>query len=289
MTPVQKPELTQADWLQWRQDASEAIADIKKKYKLGEKVEVDDKLYKRALPFLQSLFHDKCAYCESIITSTHPIDVEHYRPKGRLKDIDGKIVKITVNGKEFDHPGYWWLCYDWANLLPSCIDCNRRRNHGEELTAAGKADIFPIDGKRAGDPNDPLNAEAALLLDPSEIGFTPEAHFEFLPDGRISTKTKRAELSCELLGLNVREALVKQRGRAYANASNAVQNYINTSMTAVRTGVDISAAEAEYRDTINEMWAGKTEHTAFARLALLHAQQRLSKRMIAIPLPIPVG
>jgi len=262
MTPVRKPELTQADWVQWRQDASEAISNIKKKYKLGEKVEVNDDLYKRAMPFLLSLFHDKCAYCESLITNTHPGDVEHYRPKGRLKDIDGRIVKITVNGKEFDHPGYWWLCYDWTNLLPSCIDCNRRRNHGEELTAAGKADIFPIGGKRAGSPNDPLPAEDALLLNPSEDGFDPEAHFEFKPDGKIATKSKRAELSCELLGLNLREALTKQRGETYVSAMDAFSTFVGKLMSVLDPNAPISDAEKRSRERINDMWEGRTPHTA---------------------------
>jgi hypothetical protein len=289
MTPVQKPELTSPDWLKWRADAAQAIANIKKSYKAGEKVEVDDKLYKRALPFLEQLFHGKCAYCESNITSTHPIDVEHYRPKGRLKDIDGKIVKITVNGKEFDHPGYWWLCYDWTNLLPSCIDCNRRRNHGEELTAAGKADIFPISGKRAGSPTDPLLAEDALLLNPSEDGFDPGVHFEFKPDGKIATKSKRAELSCELLGLNVREALTKQRSEVYFGAMDAFSTFVTKLMAVLDPAAPMSDAEKRSRERINEMWEGRTPHTAFARLALSSAQQALAKRNVTINLPLPTS
>jgi len=72
-------------------------------YKKGE--------VKRALA---TLFHGKCAYCETFYSASSPVDVEHYRPKG---SVDG--VK--------DHPGYWWLAMRWENLLPSCIDCNRRR------------------------------------------------------------------------------------------------------------------------------------------------------------------
>lgn len=63
---------------------------------------------------LQHLFHGKCAYCESRYTSTQPVDVEHYRPKGGVEEAP-------------DHGGYWWLAMKWENLLPSCIDCNRRR------------------------------------------------------------------------------------------------------------------------------------------------------------------
>ncbi|WP_314961798.1 hypothetical protein [Bradyrhizobium cosmicum] len=59
---------------------------------------------------LEELFHGKCAYCESLYASQAPVDVEHYRPKGRVKD-------------EHAHPGYWWLASEWTNLLPASITC----------------------------------------------------------------------------------------------------------------------------------------------------------------------
>ena len=52
---------------------------------------------------LEKIFHGKCAYCESAFSSTQPVDVEHYRPKGPVEGVVG-------------HPGYWWLAADWENL-----------------------------------------------------------------------------------------------------------------------------------------------------------------------------
>ncbi len=114
---------------------------------------------------LEELFHGKCAYCESFYGAQAPVDVEHYRPKG------------AVEGAP-DHPGYWWLAMAWDNLLPSCIDCNRRRRqktpqavndvavlHRTMLT--GKKDCFPISGTRAGTVSSDLTVEDALLLDPT--------------------------------------------------------------------------------------------------------------------------
>ena len=63
---------------------------------------------------LEELFHGKCAYCETYYSASAPVDVEHYRPKGAVSEDD-------------KHPGYWWLAMAWDNLLPSCIDCNRKR------------------------------------------------------------------------------------------------------------------------------------------------------------------
>lgn len=124
---------------------------------------------------LEELFHGKCAYCESFYASQAPVDVEHYRPKGA---VDG----------EPNHPGYWWLGMEWTNLLPSCIDCNRRRKQQApegtsdlsllyKLTQSGKKDSFPIVGTRAKDEGHHLDAEEALLLDPTRDD--PSKHLIF--------------------------------------------------------------------------------------------------------------
>ena len=127
---------------------------------------------------LERLFHGKCAYCESRYDITGPVDIEHYRPK---KGVEG----------EPDHPGYWWLAGEWENLLPSCLDCNRRRYQatvtdfvsvsavldaalrtGFSPLKTGKETSFPITGSRLrtepspGDRERVLKAEQALLLDP---------------------------------------------------------------------------------------------------------------------------
>lgn len=124
---------------------------------------------------LEELFHGKCAYCESLYASQAPVDVEHYRPKGRVKD-------------EHAHPGYWWLASEWTNLLPSCLDCNRRRKQAVPTISAdlsvlyagmmtGKQDSFPVLGTRAtGEPDD-LVGERALLLDPTRDD--PDEHLAF--------------------------------------------------------------------------------------------------------------
>ncbi|SIS57066.1 TIGR02646 family protein [Roseivivax lentus] len=128
---------------------------------------------------LEHLFHGKCAYCETFYSAQAPVDVEHYRPKG------------AVAG-EPDHPGYWWIAMDWDNLLPSCIDCNRRRKQqapdpSASLSAlldgamveasSGKKDVFPVSGTRAARDTDALELEDAYLLDPCRDD--PMAHIEF--------------------------------------------------------------------------------------------------------------
>lgn len=138
---------------------------------------------------LEKMFHGKCAYCETFYASTQPLDVEHYRPKGAVANADG-------------HRGYWWIAMEWQNLLPSCIDCNRKRNQitprGDtslvqllDMTAgfsvastvlSGKKDSFPLaaGGVRAENEADSLLSERALLLNPCED--RPENHLVYFFD-----------------------------------------------------------------------------------------------------------
>jgi|SRR5271166_727344 len=88
-----------------------------------------------------NVFHDKCAYCETrLVRDVYHAD--HYRPKGRVSvRVKGqkklrRCIARDEEGKEFDHPGYFWLAYHWANLLPCCNFCN---------TALGKKDQFPVE------------------------------------------------------------------------------------------------------------------------------------------------
>lgn len=126
---------------------------------------------------LEELFHNKCAYCYGPLPETW--DVEHFRPKGRI-------------AKNNDHPGYYWLAYTWANLLPSCVHCNRRRKDKPVWgdlrygTTGGKYDQFPLvdENKRAMSPGDCLASEDHLLLDPCNDN--PEKHIVYLVNGDIA-------------------------------------------------------------------------------------------------------
>lgn len=103
----------------------------------------------------------KCAYCDAPYKAVYDGDVEHYRPKGKVKE------------KHPAKPGYYWLANSWDNLLLSCQHCNQARTRemidGEEGTY-GKMDQFPlsVDGKHITDPDVGIEQEEEfrLLLNP---------------------------------------------------------------------------------------------------------------------------
>lgn len=88
---------------------------------------------------LIELYKGKCAYCESHSETC----IEHYRPKGRVF--------------KSNHGGYFWLCYEWSNLLPACHNCNE--------FIKGKGTHFPVKNSHIKYDDCLINQE----LDPNKI------------------------------------------------------------------------------------------------------------------------
>ncbi|MFC4072627.1 hypothetical protein [Actinoplanes subglobosus] len=158
---------------------------------------------------LTALFHGKCAYCETRYAATQPMDVEHWRPKAQVQDAAGPPVR----------PAYHWLAASWSNLLPSCIDCNRRRTHVDvgagRIHAIGKQDQFPLDpGSARATSAAGIVSEVPLLLDP--CADDPETFLDCTEDGLITALAtdglvrRRAEASIQVYALN-RNGLVFER------------------------------------------------------------------------------
>jgi hypothetical protein len=146
----------------------DASVSIKSSVYKGDYKDGEGKSQSRVREILNKFYKNKCAYCEQ----TCKAEIEHYRPK---KGVNG----IT-------HDGYYWLCYSWSNLIPSCRYCN---------TEGGKGNHFPIlnDSKRVIAPSfasgkldirkcnassSPLIDEVPYLLHP-EIDKKPEEYLTF--------------------------------------------------------------------------------------------------------------
>lgn len=158
----------------------------------GEAHVADDSVYghDQVRAALEKLFNDKCAYCESEPTPCSDWNVEHYRPKGRVAE-------------RRDHPGYYWLTYNWRNLYPVCTHCNQRRKDKPRWkrpgtgAAAGKMDQFPLldERTRAMRPTQSIRREITLLIDPcyddpeDYLGYDIEGQVYALNDNRYGAKT----------------------------------------------------------------------------------------------------
>ena len=147
---------------------------------------------------LMKMCNNKCAYCESMLDVVSTGDVENFRPKAGARGL----------GKEYAQYHYWWLAYDWNNLLVACPMCNQKY----------KRDFFPLEDESLRAPigatGQALLDEKALLVDPCIDN--PEEHFEFKADGTIEALTKKGKVSCEILGLT-RDELVRKRKEVAAD------------------------------------------------------------------------
>lgn len=178
---------------------SEFITLIEEILKRGE-FEFHPTYFRKVTEGLRELYHNKCAYCESHAEqAAFYLTMDHYRPKGKLKG-------------ELSHPGYYWLGYEWTNLLPACPKCNSH-----------KSSQFPVTGLRITTPPvryGKLDREACkassnihikekpLLLHP-EID-PPEKHLTFTTGGKVKALTERGKATVKTCKLN-RNPLVTAR------------------------------------------------------------------------------
>lgn len=257
---------------------------------------------------LEALFHGKCAYCETRYDVTGPVDIEHFRPK---KGVDG----------EPEHLGYWWLAAVWSNLLPSCIDCNRRRRQPTptavaSLTAAleasrnafktihtGKETCFPVAGTRVTTEPPPadaaaaLAAEDALLLDPCVD--IPGDHIRFhidrdRPLGLVFAAATGAEIEDALPLLSASTRDVENHARAAgisARGAVSIQVYGLNRLALVqeRTRVlrrlefmaDLVVSLSTTADEL-ETFAAGPEHDAKIRRAVSKLREVVSRTLAEI-------
>ena len=201
-------------------NASKELRAVKKHLRTAQNKAFKFKAYKKGndvTESLSSLFKGLCAYCESNIAATSPGDVEHYRPKSKVKEDD-------------THPGYWWIAADWQNLLMSCTDCNRGRYQyyydtasgqcvlSEKTSKRGKECSFPIlSPNYATNEGDDLEQENPLLIDPTRRD--PSDHLKWniinklpllVPKIRNDKPDPHGDATITILGLN-RKGLVENR------------------------------------------------------------------------------
>jgi uncharacterized protein (TIGR02646 family) len=219
----------------------------------------DSKIYaaKSVKSALQKAQHDKCAFCESKITHVAFGDVEHFRPKaGYRKTPKDALVQ----------PGYYWLAYDWGNLLFCCQICNQRhkRNH------------FPLfdESQRAKSHHDDIKGERPLFIHPAEDD--PRRFLEFNEEYvHAIDGNQHGSVTIDALGLN-RDPIVEKRRDWLA----LIQELLECRELLVDKLASHSDAQCENRilaiDThLNRCASDSAEYAAMVRAALMRRGLRL--------------
>jgi uncharacterized protein (TIGR02646 family) len=204
---------------------------------------------------LRQAQHDKCAFCESLITHISYGDVEHFRPKAAFRQRPGgPLVR----------PGYYWLAYEWTNLFFCCRLCNQRF----------KENLFPLrrPSRRARSHNDPVVDEEPLFLNPEE---DLSRHLRFRNECLEPVRSsRRGKTTIAALGLN-RPYLVKVRRRHLAVVKTLLRTQRRMA-EAIRQ--DVAAGKAPSREDrallaeidahFSSMYRDSAEYAAMVRAVL---------------------
>lgn len=165
---------------------------------------------------LSEIYHHKCAYCESTITHSAPLQVEHYRPKA---DVDKKDLQTGEI-----HKGYYWLGNEWSNLLLACQNCNGKGAKGNRFPIAGIRLLnHPNDVTHYSILHEAMLAEMPFLLNPELVD--PLDHLYLDQDGFMHGKSDCGKISIDVYNLN-REGLRTRRQTIINQFFRALNNQL---------------------------------------------------------------
>lgn len=206
---------------------------------------------------LRKAQHDKCCFCESKVTHVAHGDVEHFRPKA------GSCQEV---GDALRTPGYYWLAYDWDNLLFCCQLCNQRH----------KRNLFPLanPARRATSHRHSITSEAPLFVHPALDD--PSRYITFHDEYAVAVDgNDRGTKTIVALELN-RPDLREVRGESLASlvllrhCSKSIDDDI---VMAERHGRKAPAAKRRLQKRLakrlHELTLDSSQFTAMARAALV--------------------
>ena len=182
--PRRAPAVLRGRGAEATQKDCEDYAQAPAVYRSGARPFKLKKLYrsKQVKDALKKLQHDKCCYCERRVAPSEG-RIDHFRPRG--------AVRQSKDDNNREHPGYYWLAYQWDNLVLACGTCNLK-----------KSDYFPLEnpGQRARSHLDPIDQESPLLLNPY-VETELREHLTFNGSG-CEHGTERGRVTVQLLRLN---------------------------------------------------------------------------------------
>ena len=182
-------------------------------------IEKHQSVWKELLPWLRSITKGKCWFSESRGACQY-WEVEHFRPKGAVRNLDG-----TASPE-----GYWWLAFDWKNFRLCGGVTNRKKGY-----------YFPLrkDTHVATAATRNIDDEDPYLLDPTNLGDPVLLTFNRNGDvnptaGMTQWHTERATVSIQRYKLQEHEEFVEARRGVWAMcelAINKCRNYLHEEVT----------------------------------------------------------
>lgn len=197
----------------------------------------------------------KCAYCEGKPSATSTIHVEHYRPKKKSRK------------KPPIHNGYYWLGYEWTNLLFACSKCNGRKSTKFPLDIAGVRIVSPsfqknnLDLLKCRINYIDLLKEKPILLNP-EIDH-PEDHIVFLSSGEAWGVTPRGVKTISICKLNRYFLIVEGRKKLIDKYYIKIKEHIDNYSSAL---INEDTLDYCIKDVLADIWKLRLPENEYSRL-----------------------
>ncbi len=165
------------------------------------------------LEALTNLYSNKCACCER--SRGEELQIDHYRPKK---------ARNNKTNTEYNHSGYYWLTYEWSNLIPLCSSCNQ-----------AKSNFFPLqDNTKRISEHTHLKANNIVLLQDCEkplfvnpeIDKLPEQHFLYLPNGKVEGRTPEGVAMVKFYNMNSRPK-IRDRKKILSEYTHEIKEAID--------------------------------------------------------------
>lgn len=182
---------------------------------------------------------NKCCFSEAKFSGDYS-QVEHFRPKAYVE---------TENPKIKLYPGYYWLAYEWSNLML----CK------QEINCTHKKNFFPVvDETKRNRTHKDNYKEESILIDPSTE--EPREHIRFHKD-EIRPISERGRETIRLLGL--RDGTLAESRYTRFQTLTIVKLGVDT---ALKKGIPIT--DPDVQDQIAFLQSAIQEDAEFSSMAI---------------------
>lgn len=159
-------------------------------------IEDNEDCWKELMPWLRKITKGKCWFSESRGACQY-WEVEHFRPKGAAKNLDG-TTRVE---------GYWWLAFWWENFRLCGGVTNRKKGYYFPLRAGTH---IATSANRNIDDEDPYLLDPINQEDPPKLTFNRNGDVDPTPH-MTAWDTERAKVSIERYKLQEHEEFVEAR------------------------------------------------------------------------------
>ena len=253
----------------WRADLHQAEAELRNLPPGKTRSDIFAKysyLWSDVKEYYRQISHEKCWYCETK-TGRMLGSIDHYRPKGRVTGTD--------------HPGYWWLAFEWRNWRFCCELCNSKTTDYATGIVGGKGHDFSLVGNHENrrvwhecDYEDLLK-EDPMLLDPTDsedpdlLTFTSDGRPGPAMDDKTTIDYLRVKLSIGIYHLD-HSKLNRERRTIYYEVLKWVTKFQKYDLIRRIDRDNLNARERakEALDNLRDLIAPEAEYSAAARAYL---------------------